>query len=391
VQVPQRQIVFQRGVYIAAGVFALGYAMYLLRGVLTPLLIAFAIAYVFDPVVDRLEAWRIPRALGIAVVMLLLIAAVTLLVMLVIPSVVSDIAGVIVELPSHASRALARIEPWLAQYDIEVPHSTMEWVERLQGQANTIASSTLAPLRDALTWFVGGTFSVVGAIVAALIVPVFAVYLLYDFDRIVAGIRDLTPVRWRATVISYARQIDAVLGHFIRGQLIIMAILAVLYGGAYAALGVRLAIPIGIIAGLLNFIPYLGSAFALVSGLLMVLIGGGSLTQVIGVVVAYTVIQTLEGFVITPRVVGKTVGLRDVWVLFALFVGGELFGFMGVLLALPMAAVAKIFIARALVAYRSTNLFLGGSGHVIVPPASASIAGAGSPPAEQSSGEKPDP
>jgi predicted PurR-regulated permease PerM len=192
-----------------------------------------------------------------------------------------------------------------------------------------------------------------------LIVPVFAIYLLYDFDRIVAGTRDLTPPRWRGTLVTYAREIDNVLGHFIRGQLVIMAILAVLYGGAYTALGVRLAIPIGLLAGMLNFIPYLGSAFALVAGLLMLLIGGGSLMQMVGVLIAYTVIQSLEGFVITPRVVGKTVGLRDVWVLFALFVGGELFGFMGVLLALPFAAVAKIFVARGVTAYRATDLFLG--------------------------------
>jgi predicted PurR-regulated permease PerM len=359
VDAPRRQIVFTRGVKVALGVLLAGYLLYFLRGVLTPLCVAFAIAYVLDPVVDRLEAWRIPRALAIVIVMLVFVSLAVLLFVLVIPSVVTDIANVIVELPGHAQRALTRLEPWLLQYGVEVPHSTTEWVERLQGQANNIASSILEPVGNVLRWFVGGTFSVIGAVAAALIVPVFAIYLLYDFDRIVAGIRDLTPARWRGTLTTYAREIDDVLGHFIRGQLVIMAILAVLYGGAYTALGVRLAIPIGLLAGMLNFIPYLGSAFALVSGLLMLLIGGGSLMQMVGVLIAYTVIQSLEGFVITPRVVGKTVGLRDVWVLFALFVGGELFGFMGVLLALPFAAVAKIFVGRAVTAYRATDLFLG--------------------------------
>ena len=356
---------FARGVYIALGVLVAGYLLYFLRGVLTPLCVAFAIAYVLDPLVDKLETWRIPRALAIVLVMLLFLAAVTLMILLVIPSVVGDIAKVIVELPGHAQHALTRVEPWLLQYGIEVPHSTTEWVERLQGQANNIASSILAPIGNILSWFVGGTFSVIGAIAAALIVPVFAIYLLYDFDRIVAGIRDLTPARWRARVVTYAREIDTVLGHFMRGQLVIMAILAVLYGGAYAVIGVRLAIPIGILAGMLNFIPYLGSAFALVSGLLMLLIGGGSLAQIIGVIVAYTLIQSLEGFVITPRIVGKSVGLRDVWVLFALFVGGELFGFMGVLLALPFAAVAKLFVGRALSAYRATELFTGSAAGIV--------------------------
>ncbi|HMJ14575.1 MAG TPA: AI-2E family transporter, partial [Polyangiaceae bacterium] len=202
---PRRQIVFARGVYIALGVLVAGYLLYFLRGVLTPLCVAFAIAYVLDPLVDKLETWRIPRALAIVLVMLLFLAAVTLMILLVIPSVVGDIAKVIVELPGHAQHALTRVEPWLLQYGIEVPHSTTEWVERLQGQANNIASSILAPIGNILSWFVGGTFSVIGAIAAALIVPVFAIYLLYDFDRIVAGIRDLTPARWRARVVTYAR------------------------------------------------------------------------------------------------------------------------------------------------------------------------------------------
>lgn len=357
-QTPRRQIVFTRGVYVVAGVGAACYVLYALRGVLTPLFSAFAIAYVLDPVVDRLEALRVPRGLGIAVVMLVFVAAVTLVSILVIPSLIADVAGVIIELPGHVSRGLLKIEPWLDHYGLELPHSTTEWVEQLQGQANNIASSILAPVGNVLSWFVGGTFSVIGAAVAALIVPVFAIYLLYDFDRLVAAVRDLTPARWRPLVVGYAREIDLALGQFIRGQLVIMAILAVLYGGAYSLLGVRLAVPIGIVAGLLNFIPYLGSSFALGSGLLMVIIGGGDLNQLLGVFAAYTVIQSLEGFVITPRVVGKTVGLRDVWVLLALFVGGELFGFMGVLLALPMAAVAKIFIARGMAAYRASHLFL---------------------------------
>jgi predicted PurR-regulated permease PerM len=173
-----------------------------------------------------------------------------------------------------------------------------------------------------------------------------------------AGLRELIPLRWRATVTSYAEEIDQILSHFLRGQLTVMGILAVLYGGAYALLGVRLAVPIGIAAGILNFIPYLGGAFALAAGVLMSLLDGWHLGQLVGVVLAYTVVQALEGFVITPRIVGKTVGLAEIWVLVALFVGGEIFGFLGVLLAVPAAAVAKIFVAHAVQYYRTTELYL---------------------------------
>jgi len=308
--------------------------------------------------VDRLEAWKIPRPAGIAIVLGMVLGIAALFLALVLPSIAADVAGVIQELPKQLTHLWTRIEPWLEQRGIEVPHSTTEWVERLSTYASTVASSILAPAGNFLSSLMGGTLSVIGSVVAAFVVLVLAIYLLNDFDRITAGARELIPLRWRETVTSYAEEIDQMLSQFMRGQLTVMAILAVLYGGAYALLGVRLAVPIGIAAGILNFIPYLGGAFALVAGILMSLLDGWHFWQLVGVVLAYTAVQTLEGFVITPRIVGKTVGLSEIWVLVALFVGGELFGFSGVLLALPAAAVAKIFVAHGVQYYRQTELFL---------------------------------
>jgi hypothetical protein len=192
-----------------------------------------------------------------------------------------------------------------------------------------------------------------------LLVPVFAAYLLYDFDRIIRGVRDLVPLRYRGYVVEVARDVDVVLGEFVRGQLIVMMILAVLYATAYMILGVRLGVLIGVVAGLLSFIPYVGGGVAVGLGVAMSLVYWTGWGQLVGVVVAYSIIQALEGLVITPRVVGDKVGLSAVWVLFALLVGGELFGFMGVLLALPAAAVIKIFVMRGLTWYRASEMFLG--------------------------------
>lgn len=356
--VPRRLIVLPRGFWIAASVVGVGLVLYWLRGVLTPIFLAFAIAYLLDPLVDRLESWRIPRGLGIAIVMLGTLLVIVLAIVLVVPTLVGDVVSVMRELPQDLQKLVGRLGAWLARYGVVLPTSSGEWANKLRQNADQIAASIAAPAGTALTWVVGGTASAIGAFVGALIVPVLAIYLLYDFDQITSGIRDLIPIRFRTVVTGYAREIDAVLRQFVRGQLLVMLILAVLYGSAYSALGVRLAVPIGITAGMLNFVPYLGSAFALSAGLLMSLIGGGGLGQMIGVVIAYAIVQTLEGFFITPRVVGKTVGLRDVWVLLALFVAGELFGFLGVLLALPAAAVAKIFVLRGLAHYRGSTLYL---------------------------------
>jgi len=344
--------------YIAGAILLGGYIVYWLRDVLTPIFLAFSIAYLFDPVVDWLEAWHVPRPAGIALVLGGALSMVGLFLVLVLPGIATDVAGVIRELPKQLAALWTTTAPWLEQRGMTVPHTTTEWIERLNTLASEVASAVLAPVGSIVSTVIGGTLSVLGSVVAALVVVVLAIYLLNDFDRITAGIRALLPARWRAQVTSYAEDIDAILSHFIRGQLIVMVILAVLYSSAYALLGVRLAVPIGLAAGMLSFIPYLGSACALAAGVLMSLLGGWHGWQLMGVVFAYTAIQILEGFVITPRIIGETVGLSAVWVLVALFVGGEIFGFLGVLLAVPAAAVAKIFVARAVQYYRTTELFL---------------------------------
>jgi predicted PurR-regulated permease PerM len=355
---PRREVILSRSFWIAAAFVAFGFVLHSLRAVLTPIFLAFLIAYVLDPIVDWLERWKIPRALAIIVVLVSALGGAALFFTLVVPAIAADIAAFVRELPRHLTTLLARVEPFLARYGLAVPHSTGEIGTALQGQMDQIASKVLAPLGDAAYWLIGGTVSILGAAAAALLIPIMAFYLLYDFDRLIGGIRDLLPVRYRDPVSEAAKEVDTVLGQFMRGQVVVMAILAVLYGGAYSALGIRLAIPIGIMAGLLNFIPYVGSAFALVAGLTMSLLGGLHWGQIIGVVISYVVVQSLEGFVITPKIVGKTVGLSDIWVLIALFVAGEIFGFLGVLLAVPVAAVAKIFVVRAVRYYRTTQVYL---------------------------------
>ena len=207
------------------------------------------------------------------------------------------------------------------------------------------------------SFLLGGTVNILAAMAGFIMIPVFAAYLLYDFDRMTAAIRDLVPGRYRAYVVEVAGEVDAILGEFIRGQLLVMLALVVLYAVGYSIVGVPLAIAIGVVAGLLSFIPYVGGALALGMALLMSFLHWNGWDQIIGIGVVYGVIQLLESFLITPKIVGDKVGLPAVWVLFALLVGGELFGFMGVLLALPAAAVAKIFVVRGVAWYRASDLY----------------------------------
>jgi predicted PurR-regulated permease PerM len=352
-------LVLGRSGFVAIGFVVAVLLLYQLRGVLTPIFLAFAIAYVLDPVVDRLVKWKIPRLAAIAIVLGGFVGAVVLFALLVVPDVVRDLLAVTRELPGHLQSWATQAQPMLERVGVHVPQDAREWLAGLQTHADKLATIPLAPVGDVVKQVVGGTFSAVGAVLAALIVPVLAVYLLYDFDRIIGGVRDLIPLQHRDHIVEIATEVDGVLSQFVRGQLTVMAILAVLYGGAYYLLGIRLAFPIGIAAGILNIVPYVGSLFALLAGILMSLIGGGGWWQLAGVVVAYAVVQTLEGFVITPKIVGNSVGLREVWVLLALFVGGEVFGFLGVLLAMPVAAVLKVLFVRAVASYHRSSVYRG--------------------------------
>lgn len=345
---------FPRWLVAAVGILLVGLTLWALRTVLIPVFLGFIIAYLLDPIVDRFEERNLPRSLGISVMLALLIVVMTLLGIIAVPIIAADVAQFIDEVPQLTERLRLWLEPFLAQFGVALPHSLSEAMTQVDRDQ---LAGAVTPAGNVLRWLAGGTVSLVAAVAWLLMIPVFAAYLLHDFDYITAGIRDLIPERWRPYVVDVAKEVDEVLGEFIRGQLLVMGILAVAYVLCFWALGIRMALLIGIVGGLLSFIPYVGNAFALTMAVVMCLIDWTGWPKLIGVVVAYSIIQTVEGFVITPRVVGDKVGLPAVWVLFALLVGGELFGFLGVLLALPAAAVVKIFVIRFLGWYRQTEFF----------------------------------
>ena len=331
--------------------------VYLLRGVLTPVLIAFGLAYLLDPLVDRLEAHKLPRSVGILILLLIAALLIGLGSLLVLPQVLGDLAELAGQLPVAAARGLSQIEPWLADRGVPLPHSSVEMLQAFEHNMRSLAPDAAGTVQTLIGAVVGGTASVFGALAGIVIVPVLAFYLLKDFDIITAHSLALVPAREREVVATTAREVDGVLGQFLRGQLTVMAILAALYATGYTVAGVPLAVPIGLVGGLLSFIPYVGSGVALGLGLLMTVLHWAGWGPLIGVLITYACVQTAEGLVITPRIVGNKLGLSPVWVLLALMAGGELFGFVGVMLALPAAAVAKVFAMHALNRYQASKLY----------------------------------
>lgn len=346
-----------RWLYPTLGVLAAGAILYAVRGVLTPVLFAFLLAYVLRPVVDSLQARGVPRALGIVVILGAVLGGIALFALLVLPTIVRDLASLVQMLPSLLERLRTAVEPTLRTFGVEVPRGVDDLRAALPDDYRALAAGAVGPLQAILRGVLGGTASALGAFFSALLVPIMAFYLLMDFATIVATVGDLIPANRRANAISIVTEVDTVLAQFLRGQLTVMAILALLYATGYAIVGVRLAVPIGVLAGLVSFIPYVGGALALGFGLLMVTLHWSGWGPVIGVVVVYAGVQTLEGFFITPRIVGEKLGLSPVWILFALMAGGELFGFLGVMLALPVAAVVKVFVMRGVDAYRKSAFY----------------------------------
>lgn len=330
-----------------------------LQNVLSPIFFAFLIAYLFDPLVDRFEKRNVPRGVAIGLILGLSGLVLVLITLIGIPVIGKELAYFARTVPDKLNAVWKDLDPWLRAQGIAAPASFSDAISSLNLDAQAAAKQFAAPLKGVLAWLLGGAANAIGAIFGALMIPVIAFYLLYDFDRIIAASREFLPHQHRAAITSFVREVDTCLGQFIRGQLIVMLLLALLYCVGYAVIGVPMALVIGVIAGLLSFIPYVGGAVALILALGMSALHWTGWGQLLGVVAVYTVIQLLEGFVITPKIVGDKVGLSSLWVIIALMVGGDLFGFLGILLAVPAAAAIKIALRLVIAKYRESKFFLG--------------------------------
>ncbi len=347
----------RRWVWLGSGLLAAG-AVYLLRGVLFPLMFAFVIAYALDPIVDWLERRRVPRAFGAAVVMLVLVAGVTMVLAVAIPLFIEELRDASRDLPSQLETLQKQFEPWVnARFKTKLPHTFADWVkwtreliERMQGQPSAGGLSLVSSA-------VFGTLGYVAALAGALIIPVFALYLLIDFDSIVARSATLVPRRWSTPVSETFAEIHTMLGGYLRGQLTANLVLAVLYAAGLRWVDIRLAVPIGVLTGMLAFVPYVGFGLGVLLATAMAVLDMQHPGRVLGVLGVMLGVQLLDGLVITPRIVGRSVGLSALEVLLALAVAGTLFGFVGVLFAVPLGAITKIVVRRLVTAYLGSGFY----------------------------------
>ncbi|MEW6481200.1 MAG: AI-2E family transporter [Pseudomonadota bacterium] len=342
----------------AAIALAIWLLLTLLAPVLMPFLLAAVLAYALHPLVERLHARRIPRWLGAGVAITLLMLVLLAVVLLIVPVITKQVPLLKEQVPALLERVNESLIPLAARFGIDLQIDVAQVREWLRGLVTGHESELINGLLSSLR--IGG--SALAAVFGNLVLtPIVAYYLLLDWGPLVERTKGLIPPRWRLAVQGFLDETDEVLGQYLRGQLLVMGVLAVFYTVGLALVGLKLALPIGVFTGLAVFVPYLGFGLGLVMALLAAVLQFQAVWGVAAVAVVYAIGQVVESMYITPRLLGERIGLHPIAVIFALMAFGHLFGFVGVLIALPASAVLLVAIRRAKQGYLSSNLYLEGS------------------------------
>jgi len=336
---------------VAAVAFGL---LWLLAPVLTPFIIAAVLAYALAPAVDALTRRRVPRALAVLLVELVFFLIVMALLLLVVPILAKELPLLRNQIPALAQSFDARVSPWLAEHGIPIsldPASIKAFVLKyLDANLEEWLGTALSSAR------IGG--SMLLALVGNLVLmPMVLFYLLLDWPQLIERAWSFIPPRLVERVRGFTSKCDVMLGQYLRGQLLVMGALAVYYSAALALCGFDLAVPIGVFTGLAVCVPYLGFGLGLVLALLASVLQFASLEGVLLVGLVFGFGQLIESFFLTPRLVGERIGLSPLMVIFALLAFGHLFGFVGVLMALPVSAVGVVAARRVRGLYMSSTLY----------------------------------
>ena len=334
-------------------------ALWLLGPVLTPFVVAAVLAYALTPLVNKLDAsfnGRMPRVVAVVAVQLLFMLALLGLVLLIIPILAKELPLMREQVPLLVDRLNTGVAPWLAQFGLKVSLDVASIkavaLKYLNANYGEMFGSVLSSIK------LGGSvaLAVIGNVV---LIPVALFYLLMDWDKFVARLLELVPTPMRAAFDSFTDEADGVLGQYLRGQLLVMLAMAAFYAIGLSLFGLDLALPIGIFTGLAMFIPYLGFGIGLILAVLAGLLQFASVKALVMVGVVFGIGQVVEGFFLTPRLVGERIGLHPLAVIFSLLAFGQLFGFVGVLIALPASAVLLVGIRRLKLHYMTSKLYIG--------------------------------
>ena len=337
---------------------AVAWVVWLLSPILTPFVLAALLGWLGDPLVDRIQRAGSSRNTAVMLVFTVMAAIMLLGLLLLLPLLQRQVVTLVSSLPNYRDWIVDTLLPWIeARTGLQLvgwldPMRMIELARAHWEQAGGAASTMLGYLSRS-------GFALLGWVANLVLLPVLTFFFLRDWDLFIERIAALVPRDHAATTSRLARESSAVLGGFLRGQLLVMLILGVLYGVGLFAVGLDLGILIGIIGGLLTFVPYLGPTAVILLGGIASMVQFGDWQHLLGVVAVWGIGQVIESYWLTPKLVGDRIGLHPMAVIFAVFAGGALFGFLGLFLALPVAAVANVLLRYAHERYTHSRLYAG--------------------------------
>jgi len=340
---------------VAAIVATIGALLYVLAPVLTPFATAAMFAYLFDPIADRLEKAGLGRTTAVSLVFAVMLLVVVLILLFLIPFLESQITSLIKLLPVWLERIRADGLPWLQKHfnvapDFLEANQLIAMLEKNWQTAGGIATTVVAQVSKS-------GLAIIGWVMNLLLIPVVAFYLLRDWDILLKRIHEILPRSMAPTIKELAIESNNVLSGFLRGQLLVMLAMGAIYAVGLAAIGIDVGPLIGIFAGLISFVPYLGTILGVVAALIAAFLQYHDWPHLLMVLAVFVVGNMVEGYLLIPRLVGTKIGLHPVAVIFAILAGGELFGFLGVLLALPLASIVMVLLRYVHERYRESDLY----------------------------------
>ncbi len=350
----QQGLTDSQKLFIAASILLGGWLFYLLSPVLMPFFFSALLAYLGDPIVDKLQKKRLSRSVAVTIVYAVIILANLLLLLVVIPLLTAQVGALFKRLPEYLALFQSTTIPWLDSlgFPIEILDITTikKAVMEHWGNVSQVAGSIFA-------YMTRSGLILIQWLTNLILIPVLTFYLLRDWDDIVARFRELLPKRYAKKITELSLECDEMLSAFLRGQLSVMLALTIIYTLGLSFIGMELALLLGVIAGVVSFVPYLGLIVGIGLSSVAAFFQFHEWLPVVWVVLIFGFAQLIEGMLLTPRLVGEQIGLHPVAVLFSVMAGAQLFGFLGILLALPVAAVVMVLLRHTHQQYKESELY----------------------------------
>lgn len=346
-----KTVLFWLGIGILFFVF-----VYLIRGILLPFVLGALIAYFLDPAADKLEKIGVRRSFATATITLTFFTILVIISLAIVPTIASQLSGLLVDLPNYFNEVEIKYEKQISGWLGSLPHN---YVDSIKTSAAGFSSVMIKFVGDMAAGIFQSGMAIINLLSLILITPVVAFYLLRDWDIITDRFHALLPRKHEKVIREQLAIIDTTLAGFIRGQINVCIFLAVFYAVGLSIVGLKFGILIGIATGVLVILPYVGLIFSMLVGLTVAFFQYGSWDGVLPVLMVFVIGQVLEGNFVTPKLVGEKVGLHPAWIIFGLLAGGSLFGFVGVLIAVPVTAVIGVLIRFAISGYLHSSYYHG--------------------------------